>query len=918
MTFTRRLPNRINNDQGLLFKIDSNMQYASTVLDGRYNFGDKDVYMSLFINPVENIGNQSFISTPAGFGAQIVLQFRGGSILRLRLRKVNGELLQQDYNLIEINTSGSNKYMFIEAGRNGEASTTNNLASSLRLRVNGRDLTPVATSESFTDSNFDLSGIEFIIGTTADTGGSAKSFISNIIIANSWPGENDLTYSKVSLSTGMHETILNHWTFTQNSYFKIEDQAFIDAHPEFSIGDILAFDAVEQYNYAKPFTTVLPFSISSGLIDFPNNTYEVTAASEGFSLTKNVTATFSRILLSITINSALDNDANIAFVENAYIGLGTLAIVDGQLVGEEQIFEIETLYYNNTLARCQLLSTELVTEGQFTINYLELTTKLKPKHAKLVNFTDAEVGAENKQSSEIYSTKTKNRINPIGIRYNVQGGNRVLDMTTTHGWTSTSNFSWIGAFKLFASAAGVSSVIGYGRNVGGLRLTVGYSSGTLSYINLSTSGEIIVEISIGVDFLEGEFLLGDILKYSVTFDSASPLLRIRILNTRTNKEYEFSDTTYTAISFSNQNSLFIGGQISGPKGENLINIEAAVYKDNILNDNQIDEYFITNEFPQDGSIFGGWYLSDSNYLSGIKEVTGTGIDMVGISNNNGLIEGTSDEILVNQLLVDSGLPVIKEALNWSNANQINIPLDSLDSVGFNEVTFELTFEMGEFSGNQELFEAIYGINSTKIYTWIQNSTQDSVFQVTENGTFNRKIVTDGGLSKPLVHCTCVLDINRESLNITSLKRAGSTSFTGITDLNIQNLSTFRIRGKDIKWITFAVYQKEYRFKDHMKSFNNSLLNNVKDKCLLYYDFGRSSFYENGIDVYIKDYSGNSKDGIVTGFPGAASIEQLANIKLNTINIDKYVRNHSLNYLTQFGKIEADHVIYSNETIKTIL
>lgn len=74
-------------------------------------------------------------------------------------------------------------------------------------------------------------------------------------------------------------------------------------------------------------------------------------------------------------------------------------------------------------------------------------------------------------------------------------------------------------------------------------------------------------------------------------------------------------------------------------------------------------------------------------------------------------------------------------------------------------------------------------------------------------------------------------------------------------------------------------------REHLNVFNNSLLNSIKKEIYFNYFFNKNSFYQDGSDVRIKDFSGNGNDGIVTGFSGATLADQLNDLLNNVIDIN---------------------------------
>lgn len=114
---------------------------------------------------------------------------------------------------------------------------------------------------------------------------------------------------------------------------------------------------------------------------------------------------------------------------------------------------------------------------------------------------------------------------------------------------------------------------------------------------------------------------------------------------------------------------------------------------------------------------------------------------------------------------------------------------------------------------------------------------------------------------------------------------GAASENGITDLIVTGTSFARILGKNLKWLRFTIYKGNLSVREHLNIFNNTILNSIKKETYLDYFFNKNSFYQDGSDVRIRDFSGNGNDGIVTGFSGATPADQLNDLLNNVIDIN---------------------------------
>lgn len=228
----------------------------------------------------------------------------------------------------------------------------------------------------------------------------------------------------------------------------------------------------------------------------------------------------------------------------------------------------------------------------------------------------------------------------------------------------------------------------------------------------------------------------------------------------------------------------------------------------------------------------------------------------------------------------TGLPETMELLTWRTSNQIQIPLAAIDQIGLDEFSIVCVFEISDFTVQQDLYRIEYGTSVTRVYQWVQNSTQDVVAQVLDSPDFNRKSITDGGLQKPFVMSTMNVKSDRFLDHFLNNVFTGATSENGITDFNVTGASTALIVGKNLNWVRFTIYKKNLSKSEHLSLYNNSLLKSIPKNTYLDYFFNSSSFYEDGTNVKIRDFSGGGYDGVVTGFAGATPADQLADLLAN--------------------------------------
>lgn len=108
------------------------------------------------------------------------------------------------------------------------------------------------------------------IGTILSNVGTEDYEVSNLVLYDRALTDEEFSYIKHLggvVPASAHSNVVAHYTFNKASFFKA-DSSFAAKHANVSLNDLVVFDVVEQYNYAK----VTPISPTHGLlINFTDN-----------------------------------------------------------------------------------------------------------------------------------------------------------------------------------------------------------------------------------------------------------------------------------------------------------------------------------------------------------------------------------------------------------------------------------------------------------------------------------------------------------------------------------------------------------------------------------------------------------------------------------------------------------------------
>ncbi len=204
-------------------------------MDSRYNFGGSDWALSIILDMDAAAVDDVIFDLGQSPNTQIKLNIRAGD-LRLTYRSDGAGVLTRTFTFVSSNRVNQKTYILMQRAGNA-----------LEAYINA-DLVTTYAGE-FTGKTFDMTGL---FGTVGISGTSAKVKVSDFILCNSslTPPEIKALYNHNLVPESTHLNIIKHLPMTEAFAFKA-DAAFVANHSEFSVGNNVFLDVVEQYNYAK-------------------------------------------------------------------------------------------------------------------------------------------------------------------------------------------------------------------------------------------------------------------------------------------------------------------------------------------------------------------------------------------------------------------------------------------------------------------------------------------------------------------------------------------------------------------------------------------------------------------------------------------------------------------------------------------
>jgi predicted secreted protein len=258
---------------------------------------------------------------------------------------------------------------------------------------------------------------------------------------------------------------------------------------------------------------------------------------------------------------------------------------------------------------------------------------------------------------------------------------------------------------------------------------------------------------------------------------------------------------------------------------------------------------------------------------------------------------------------ETGLPEIKEYLQLDSTKSINIPSAVFSQISGEDIDVVLEYQKGTIP-----------VAATEIYLDFFNSTDNQRLQHTVqigNPSRLRSIFTTSSDTTQRFR-DMILGIDDRSISLTlSLFERGNVTINsgiqlrqfqngeatgsnsgsfGSQDLPIvwSNFTANSLSG-DMKFISLTIIERNgqrFNQKSMLRKWDNSFLStkfdlNPGDQIIAHYNSNGSSYSEDGTDVLLREYvtDDGTTDATVTGFTGATSALELADLLTNVANIN---------------------------------
>lgn len=291
-----------------------------------------------------------------------------------------------------------------------------------------------------------------------------------------------------------------------------------------------------------------------------------------------------------------------------------------------------------------------------------------------------------------------------------------------------------------------------------------------------------------------------------------------------------------------------------------------------------------------------------------KAVTGTG-DRIFAWDEIGLQYNDFDTYYRES---NSGLPKVKEFLQLDSTKAINIPQAVFQKITGSNIDIVLEYVKGTLpvAATQEYLNFYNPTENQRLQHRIFTSVPDRLRTIfTPNSTDATQEFKDveDGIDNKLISLTISLFEIEASITINSGyrlqtyengRRVGTTSGSfGTQDLPVNwNNFSFNALSGDMKFISLTIIQRNHQVfnrRSMVRKWDNSLLATrfeleAGDEVIAHYNSNAHSYYEDGLNVYLKDHVDDSEgtNATVTGFAGGPFIaNQLDDLLSNIGNIN---------------------------------
>lgn len=231
-----------SNVESEIYFIGDNVikQHILFPLDSRYDFGTGDFSFDFFAERQAGSGLWAFEILSGSYSITCLINTTGDTVI---IRLSSPDLVNSFNESYPVEVTFDKKY-HITVTRSGQ---------DIEVFLNGVSLGINQLDTANADFDFSVPGI-FIIGIRGVlVNNAAKGTYSHFKVFNSKLSLQEVNFIHSEgglIPVSSHSSCIAHYPLTERYAFKA-DSDFVAKHPQFSVGDNVFFDTVNQYNYAK-------------------------------------------------------------------------------------------------------------------------------------------------------------------------------------------------------------------------------------------------------------------------------------------------------------------------------------------------------------------------------------------------------------------------------------------------------------------------------------------------------------------------------------------------------------------------------------------------------------------------------------------------------------------------------------------
>ncbi|TRX47101.1 hypothetical protein FNH22_30550 [Fulvivirga sp. M361] len=694
-----------------------------------------------------------------------------------------------------------------------------------------------------------------------------------------------------------HANIILHLFPAQRYYFKA-DAAFVAKHSRFMVNDLVAWDVVEQYNYARK-AAIANFSNWSSPL---NPAFSISGNQLSYNGSSAVMASHTHTITNPYGFGVYKVKFNVTSITGSgghvFIGAGstpTTARYNFTSPGLKEIY----LSYGLGSPQIAFANSPGIT-ATWTVEDVEIIP-LSPLHAKLINFSEDEVGIGENPSSGIFNVRTKSKSREVGISNLFNTLKRVANgnpdnfefrSSNNLGDASTGVLRSGSSFTMSCIASFPDAALNFG---GGGQILSGINTSTV-FFTLRNPGFFRVRFDGGVTTAR-DFPIS-------AFSDGRNRNRLWIVIARFDNATLDIDYYFKFLDSDSVKKLMITSPTSWSRPNNStygLSFYSLV----------VNSWIVSSEKQSDAIVDQMLNLEFDNVTAKIIDAS--------VNNNPSLVlndKGTSNldfrlqtidlnpPPLTEQLLLEtgSGLPEIKEALTINGVGQyvdlgntLPAPTDGYS------LTFGFIFDKDLFNANGEIVIR-RRLSASRVFQLLGDSASRAV-RLDIGGseaTSSNNVLFD--LPQGSIHLldydiyllsdgSSVIDVYYFGRLVNSMALSGPGR---VIDQSLYNtpllvgsgVSTFET---DIKPFLFSFSAKRKAQREMLKLANNMAFRNLPlDKVhqVHYLNFNRDAFTEDGTNVLIKNH-GSEPAGKVLGYAGATTSDQLTDLQSKSVSINTF-------------------------------